>query len=104
MTTRLPPVLSPVDYDAWNRGYMPPTEHVLIDALTYRGARVVSSSAGHGYGFWLVIQGTIPREKLVALSKRIHLEIEDLRADEPEAPSASAPPPVPKEPEPAADR
>lgn len=33
-----------VDYDAWKRGYMPPSEHVLIDQLAYRGARVVMGS------------------------------------------------------------
>lgn len=47
-----------VDYDAWQRGYMPPNEHVLIDALAYRGARVVASShIVRGNGWWLVVQG-----------------------------------------------
>jgi hypothetical protein len=35
--TRLSERQTPVDYDAWNRGYMPPSEHVLIDKLAYRG-------------------------------------------------------------------
>lgn len=50
--------LSVVDYDAWNRGYMPPSEHVLIDQLAYRGARVVMSSDWGSYGaVWVVVRG-----------------------------------------------
>lgn len=51
-------VASPVDYDAWNRGYMPPSNHRLIHALMYEGAHVVGSShVTAGEGWWIVIQG-----------------------------------------------
>lgn len=49
---------SVVDYDAWNRGYMPPSEHILIDQLAYRGARVVlSSSLSPEHQMWFVVKG-----------------------------------------------
>jgi hypothetical protein len=32
--------MSPVNYKAWQEGYMPPSEHLLIDALSFRGAKV----------------------------------------------------------------
>lgn len=57
MSGQRPPVLSPVDYDAWNRGYMPPTEHVLIDALSFRGAKVVTMSSGSDGSIYVVTQG-----------------------------------------------
>lgn len=34
-------VNSVVDYNAARRGYMPPTEHILIDELSYRGMKVL---------------------------------------------------------------
>ncbi len=37
-------VQSVVNYDAWNKGYRPPSEHELIHALSYEGARVKASS------------------------------------------------------------
>jgi len=47
-----------VDYDAWNRGYMPPSEHVLIDKLAYRGARVqLSTPISREHQIWVVIEG-----------------------------------------------
>lgn len=48
-----------VDYNAWNRGYTPPSEHVLIDQLAYRGARVVlASDWGEKHGaVWVVVRG-----------------------------------------------
>lgn len=51
------PVLSVVDYAAWEKGYMPPSEHVLIDQLAYRGARVVMSSDFGDQAYWLVMRG-----------------------------------------------
>ncbi len=53
------PVLSVVDYAAWEKGYMPPSEHVLIDRLSYRGAKVIMSfSVGaKGEQVWLVLEG-----------------------------------------------
>jgi hypothetical protein len=60
------PVLSVVDYDAWNRGYMPPTEHVLIDQLSYRGARVVTMSDwGEQGAWWLVCRGPKPASAIL---------------------------------------
>lgn len=54
-----------VDYAAWNKGYMPPSEHVLIDQLAYRGAKVI---LGTDYGpeqpaLWLVMRGKRPARK-----------------------------------------
>jgi len=47
-----------VDYYAWNRGYTPPSEHVLIDQLSYRGARVVMASDwGKDGAIWVVVRG-----------------------------------------------
>lgn len=67
-----PPMLSVVDYGAWERGYMPPSEHVLIDQLSYRGARVVMSSDYGDVAFWLVIRGKTPTGKRnLALRKMI---------------------------------
>lgn len=51
------PILSVVDYEAWERGYMPPSEHVLIDQLAHRGARVITMSDWGDYGFWIVMRG-----------------------------------------------
>lgn len=47
-----------VDYDAWNKGYTPPSEHILIDQLAYRGARVVMMCDHSKDGaFWIVARG-----------------------------------------------
>lgn len=52
------PVLSVVDYAAWDKGYMPPSEHILIDKLAYRGARVVFSTAvSRENQIWVVVEG-----------------------------------------------
>lgn len=52
------PVLSVVDYAAWGKGYMPPSEHVLIDQLAYRGARVALMCDHADAGaFWVVVRG-----------------------------------------------
>lgn len=48
-----------VDYDAWKRGYVPPTEHQLIDDLAFRGARVVAASLGAQTGWYLVVKGPL---------------------------------------------
>ncbi|MEM9584772.1 MAG: hypothetical protein AAGA08_16800 [Pseudomonadota bacterium] len=49
--------LSPVDYEAWNKGYQPPNEHVLIHELMFEGAHVDSFSGFDGNMFWLVTKG-----------------------------------------------
>lgn len=47
-----------VDYDAWRRGYIPPSEHVLIDKLAFRGAKVVFSTMTSRKGqMWIVVEG-----------------------------------------------
>ena len=51
------PHASPVDYDAWNRGYAPPSEHLLIHALTYDGLQVIGHSGVDGDQYWLVTKG-----------------------------------------------
>lgn len=54
-------VESVVDYKAWEKGYMPPSEHVLIDQLAYRGARVIQSSDwGEAGAVWVVVRGNTP--------------------------------------------
>ena len=56
-----PPILTVVDYDAWDKGYMPPSEHILIDKLAYRGARVALSTwLGGDAQLWVVIEGAKP--------------------------------------------
>lgn len=53
------PPTSVVDYEAWKKGYTPPSEHILIDQLAYRGARVaMMSDWGEEVGaFWVVVRG-----------------------------------------------
>jgi hypothetical protein len=55
-------VLSPVDYEEWNKGYMPPSEHILIDQLSFRGARVVMSSDVGQSAWWVVVRGDMKRD------------------------------------------
>lgn len=82
------PVLSPVDYAAWEKGYMPPSEHILIDQLAYRGARVVLGSDLGDMGFWVVMRGKWPsaavRKKLREMLELV-LEEDDAPASTPEA-------------------
>lgn len=52
------PVASVVDYAAWEKGYMPPSEHRLIHALSHEGAKVrASSEVVRGSGWWIVTKG-----------------------------------------------
>lgn len=67
-----------VDYAAWKRGYMPPSEHVLIDQLAYRGARVVLGSDWGSFGMWIVVRGKTPsREIRRKLMEMIDMALED---------------------------
>lgn len=77
------PVLSIVDYAAWDKGYLPPSEHVLIDALSYRDARIVmSSSDSRGDGFWLVMKGQrITGRKALAIRQMIEMALDELTDD-----------------------
>lgn len=91
MSGQRPPVLSPVDYDAWNRGYMPPTEHVLIDALSFRGAKVVTMSSGADGSIYVVTQGK-PLDKHTRAVLRQLLEVfEEAPAPTPAAPAEPTP-------------
>jgi len=72
------PVLSVVDYAAWEKGYMPPSEHVLIDKLAYRGAKVVMSfSVGSKEQVWIVFEGV----KLTSAKRKLMLKIMGLWFD-----------------------
>lgn len=73
------PVLSPVDYAAWEKGYMPPSEHVLIDALAYRGAKVIlGSDHGEAGAYWLVVRGKRPsREHMRKIMELLMASMDD---------------------------
>lgn len=76
MPKRPDPVLSVVDYDAWERGYMPPSEHVLIDQLAYRGARVkLASDWGEQGAIWIVVRGEVLWTPAVRKATREMIEL-----------------------------
>lgn len=78
------PVLSVVDYAAWEKGYMPPSEHILIDQLAYRGARVVMSSDFGDQAYWLVVRGTrLYGRNLFRVREAIEAVLNALEEDEP---------------------
>lgn len=60
-----------VDYDAWNRGYMPPSEHILIDQLSYRGARVVLGSDWGDMAIWVVMRGKSPTPAMRKIMRKM---------------------------------
>lgn len=76
---------SVVDYDAWRKGYNPPSEHILIDALSYRDAKVVLASQSPELSFWFVIQqdAGMTRRKSKALLKMMKLVLDEIEEDEP---------------------
>lgn len=84
------PVLSVVDYEAWRKGYLPPSEHILIDALSYREAKVLTGCDWGDFAFWIVVRGKRPRREVM---KKIH-ELLTIEADffEPETPEQTEPP------------
>lgn len=62
-----------VDYDAWKRGYMPPSEHILIDQLAYRGATVNTATDVGDYAFWIVTRGFRPHgDKMFKVYELLH--------------------------------
>lgn len=73
------PVLSVVDYDAWNKGYMPPSEHVLVDKLSYRGARVqLSTPISREHQMWVVVEGPpLSNKQRKAIRDMVNLWFED---------------------------
>lgn len=80
-----PPVLSIVDYGAWEKGYMPPSEHVLIDQLSYRGAKVVQMSDWGTTAWWLVIRGArISGKQALAIRVMIETALEEMQTNAPD--------------------
>lgn len=66
-------IASVIDYDAWKRGYMPPSEHVLIDQLAYRGATVNTATDLGDYAFWIVTRGFRPHgDKMMKVYELLH--------------------------------
>lgn len=59
---------------------MPPSEHVLIDELSYRGAKVVMSSTGGACDFWLVVKQDRPMSKKQrqAMLTLLEMQIDEL--------------------------
>ena len=72
------PVLSVVDYDAWNKGYQPPCEHVLVHELSHGGARVPCMSSLGDFTWWLVVQGNVTNKRIKAISRMLHEQMEIL--------------------------
>lgn len=76
-----------VDYEAWGKGYTPPSEHILIDQLAYRGALVNTSSNLGDCAFWLVTRGfKLHGEAQLKLYEILHdFIIEEFKARKAEA-------------------
>lgn len=74
------PVFSVVDYAAWQKGYMPPAEHIVIDQLSYRGARVMAGVDYGERGWWLVVKGPVNRQAI----RRVLLAMFEAMDEEPE--------------------
>lgn len=67
-----------VDYDSWNKGYLPPSEHVLIDQLSYRGARVIMGSDWGNIAVWVVMRGTHPSARVrKAVREMVYMALDD---------------------------
>lgn len=71
-----------VDYEAWKKGYMPPGEHILIHELSYEGARIVSSTAGSGFSWWLVVKGDFKPKRFRAVQRMLHEQMMLLEENE----------------------
>lgn len=67
-----------VDYAAWRKGYMQSSEHVLIDQLAFRGARVVLGTDFGDLAFWVVVRGKTPS----AAVRRKLMEMLDMAVEE----------------------
>lgn len=85
---------SPVDYEAWRKGYMPPSEHILIHKLHVGEVKVIASAEGGGSGWWLVVKGGKPLSP--AQRKSIRFLMENMDEDDAEA-EASPPRPTPSD-------
>jgi len=53
---------SPVDYEAWRNGYLPPSEHVLIHELSVGNVKVLASTQCDNWGWWLVVRGDMDQD------------------------------------------
>lgn len=72
--------LSVVDYTAWNRGYMPPSEHILIHKLSHEGARVAFASwLGGDAHMWIVLEGgkALTNKQRKAMREFVLLMVDD---------------------------
>lgn len=73
---------SPVDYEAWRNGYMPPSEHVLIDALHRGEAKVISSIRLVGeIGWWFVMENPdkgVSAKKAEMIKELLKMDLETL--------------------------
>lgn len=84
-------VLSPVDYEAMRKGYSPPSEHILIDQLQFRGARVICGSDMGETAYWLVMRGKPVRGKRALAIMKLIEDSLDAMADEETALAAEPP-------------
>jgi len=50
---------------------MPPSEHVLIDQLAYRGARVILASDMGDYAYWVVIRSNKPHGRMLPVMQAL---------------------------------
>ncbi|HZH09892.1 MAG TPA: hypothetical protein VEZ24_05955 [Microvirga sp.] len=62
---------------------MPPSEHILIDELSYRGAKVIASAMGPKTGYWLVWKGPRPERKALKAVIMSLMELEAALDEEP---------------------
>lgn len=73
---------SPVDYGAWRRGYMPPSEHMLIHALQFEDARVAASMNFNGSTWWFVHGGDMTPKLLRSCIASLNATLRFLEEDE----------------------
>lgn len=91
---------SPVDYEAWRNGYMPPTEHVLIHKLSVGEVKVIAMSdyGKDAGGWWLVVKGGKRLTAAQRKAMRYLMEtMEEIEADEDMVASTVGAPPEPDE-------
>lgn len=60
-----------VDYEAWKKGYMPPSDHILIHKLSYEEAHIKMSMNFDSYEWWLVLQGDPTLDQLKGIARCI---------------------------------
>lgn len=93
---------SVVDYEAWNKGYMPPSEHQLIHELSYNGAKVRCASSGGENGWWLVAKGDAfddedMWEMMMFITEKQLARVKKLRAEKAASASPTKEPAKPSE-------